>query len=249
MKFKIVALLKDFILFTRIPSLFSFIYRPLKFVVNAIGLSRWINKHNADLSFNDFFRGKRVYTQRQALHQYVIDKEGLNKDKIDYLEFGVFGGTSFKWWLKNQNHLESKFFGFDTFEGLPEDWFLFKKGDMSMSQPELDDDRGQFIKGLFQETLGDFLRKNYSLENRKSAARKVIHMDADLFSSTLFVLTSLAPYLNDGDIIFFDEFSVPNHEFAAWETFVASYYVDYEVLGAVNNYYQIAIKYKGIKVN
>ena len=69
-------------------------------------------------------------------------------------------------------------------------------------------------------------------------------MDADLYSSTLYVLTSIARYLKPGDIIFFDEFNVPNHEFAAFNQFVSSYYIKYELLGAVNNYYQIAIKIK-----
>lgn len=69
-------------------------------------------------------------------------------------------------------------------------------------------------------------------------------MDADLFSSTLYVLTSLAPFLKSGDIIIFDEFNVPNHEFLAFEAFINSYYFEYEVLGAVNNYYNLAVKIK-----
>jgi hypothetical protein len=40
----------------------------------------------------------------------------------------------------------------------------------------------------------------------------------------------------------FDEFNVPNHEFFAFDIFVKSYYIKYEVLGGVNNYYQTAIK-------
>ena len=31
-------------------------------------------------------------------------------------------------------------------------------------------------------------------------------MDADLYSATLFTLTSFAPFLKKGDIILFDEF-------------------------------------------
>jgi O-methyltransferase len=52
----------------------------------------------------------------------------------------------------------------------------------------------------------------------------------------------MAPYLREGDIILFDEFNIPNHEFAAWNDFIRSYYIKYEVIGAVNNFYQIAIK-------
>ena len=70
----------------------------------------------------------------------------------------------------------------------------------------------------------------------------VIHIDADLFSSTLFVLNTLNPYLKKGDILFFDEFNVPVHEFKAFKLWVESYYINYTVLGEVNNYYQTAIR-------
>jgi hypothetical protein len=33
-------------------------------------------------------------------------------------------------------------------------------------------------------------------------------------------------------------------EFKAWEDFVSAFYVEYEVLGAVNNYFQLALKLK-----
>jgi hypothetical protein len=67
-------------------------------------------------------------------------------------------------------------------------------------------------------------------------------MDADLYSSTLFVLTTLSPYLKKGDIILFDEFNVPLHEYKALKDWSESFYINYSVLGEVNNFYQIAIK-------
>jgi hypothetical protein len=74
------------------------------------------------------------------------------------------------------------------------------------------------------------------------ANRNIIHFDADLFSSTLYGLTQLHPYLKPGDILMFDEFNVPAHEFRAFTAYVDSHYVKYEVLAAVNNYFQIAVK-------
>ncbi|MDR2886523.1 MAG: hypothetical protein LBV26_00725 [Bacteroidales bacterium] len=50
----------------------------------------------------------------------------------------------------------------------------------------------------------------------------------------------MAPHLNAGDILFFDEFNVPNHEFLAFKIFTESYYVKTKLIGAVNNYYQTA---------
>jgi hypothetical protein len=103
------------------------------------------------------------------------------------------------------------------------------------------DPRGTFIKGLFQNTVYKFLA-DYGRNTDHQAFTRVLHMDADLYSSTLFALTSMAPLLREGDIILFDEFNIPNHEFAAWNDFTRSYYIQYEVMGAVNNYYQVAIK-------
>jgi len=67
-------------------------------------------------------------------------------------------------------------------------------------------------------------------------------MDADLYSATLYVLTSIAPLLKKDDIIFFDEFAVPTHEFKAYLDFVQSYYINLELIAAANNYYFAAFK-------
>ena len=69
-------------------------------------------------------------------------------------------------------------------------------------------------------------------------------MDADLFTATLYTLTSLAPFLKKGDIILFDEFSVPTHEFMAYKHFIDSFYLELEPIGVINNYYFIAFKVK-----
>ena len=46
------------------------------------------------------------------------------------------------------------------------------------------------------------------------------------------------------DILFFDEFNVPNHEFYALKLFTDAFYVKTELIGAVNNYYQVALLIK-----
>jgi hypothetical protein len=112
---------------------------------------------------------------------------------------------------------------------------------MSYDVPTLEDQRARFLKGIFQDSLPPFLEE-YRQTQLHPRATRVLHMDADLYSSTLFALTAMAPYLRNGDIIMFDEFNVPNHEFAAWNEFVKCYYIKYEVLGAVNNFYQTCFK-------
>ena len=52
----------------------------------------------------------------------------------------------------------------------------------------------------------------------------------------------LSPYFKKGDIIFFDEFVVPTHEFKAYLEFVQSHYINLELIAAANNYYFVAFK-------
>jgi O-methyltransferase len=196
--------------------------------------SRWrasITKPELD----DFFNPNFGTGRRFELFDFIKNKYGLNCP-IDYLEFGVAYGRTFKWWAENNTNAESKFYGFDTFEGLPEDWNLFKKGDMSAGGklPDMDDNRAEFLVGLFQDTLPGFLR---TFKNDK---RKVIHIDADLYTSTLFVLTSMAHLLRKDDIIIFDEFGVPMHEFKAYMEFTKAFRIETEIIAAVNNYFQVA---------
>ncbi|MCX6150476.1 MAG: class I SAM-dependent methyltransferase [Ignavibacteriales bacterium] len=204
-------------------------------------LSKWINDAPKP-SYNDFYCKKVDYGKRMLMHKYILEKEELEND-IDYLEFGVASGVSFKWWVENNKNTKSKFYGFDTFTGLPEDFGVFKKNDYSQNGkfPPINDERVEFWSGMFQKSLPKFLNK-FSW-NRKV----VIHMDADLYSSTLYVLTSVARYLKEGDIIIFDEFGVPTHEFRAFVDFFSAYPMKYELLAATNNYLQIAIKIIEVK--
>ena len=208
----------------------------LTFAANMGALSAWIAK-NRKTGFSDFYTPKFDYSRRYILYLHLIETEKLNSN-IDYIEFGVAKGDSIKWWVGNINDPQARFYGFDTFTGLPEDWGSFKKGDMSNNNkpPDLKDARCSFFQGLFQQTLPGFL-SSYS-----PAARRIIHLDADLYTSTLYALTSISPILKKGDIIIFDEFNVPMHEFKAFTEWTKSYYIKYEVLGAVNNFYQVAIK-------
>lgn len=198
-------------------------------------LSKWVSEQNK-IIFNDF-PCKWDYTKRFTLYEYVIEKEKLDDD-INYLEFGVADGHSFNWWMTQNTQAGSRFYGFDTFTGLPEDFGPYKKGTFGNANniPSIKDRRGRFFQGLFQQTLPGFLK---TFDNTK---KNVIMLDADLYTATLFTLTSLAPYLKKDDIILFDEFVVPTHEFMAYQHFINSYYFDLELIGAANNYYFVAFK-------
>jgi len=209
--------------------------KPLFTLAYLSKLSKWVTQTSKP-AYNDFYSNHHDYNKRYDLYKNILLSEKLYS--IYYLEFGVAQGKSFKWWVNNIQGADSKFVGFDTFSGLPEDWGYFKKGDMSANDsfPEISDERCRFVKGIFQETLPPFLK------DFRTDLRKVIHMDADIYTSTLFALTMMGPYLNRGDILIFDEFNVPLHEFKAFTEFLSSYYVKVELICAVNNYYQVAFK-------
>lgn len=200
--------------------------------------SQWAQK-NRQIGYNDF-PSKWDYNKRYNLYKWVIDHENISGTPINYMEFGVAQGFSFRWFLEQNSHSDSRFYGFDTFTGLPEDWGPYKKGmfNNSSEPPQIDDPRGKFYQGLFQQTVPGFLKE---LNNER---RNVLMMDADLYSATLYALTSMAPFLKKGDLIFFDEFAVPTHEFKAFQDFVQSYYIDLELIAAANNYYFSVFKVK-----
>jgi O-methyltransferase len=209
------------------------------FLLNLVYLSK-MSKWRASTpssKFNDFYTGTWDYTKRYKIYEYLINEEKMS-GPIRYMEFGVAEGKSFRWWLEHNTHPDSRFDGFDTFTGLPENWNVFKTGSFSAGgkAPEVNDARAQFHKGLFQDTLPAFLK---SIQDDH---RRIFHMDADLYTATLYVLTHAAPYMRKGDIILFDEFAVPRHEFLAFSEFVASYYIKLELIAAQNNFYFVAFR-------
>ena len=240
MHFKLYLIRKVKALFSKFK--LHYIFKPFEgFLLNLAylsKLSRWISETPKG-KFNDFYNKKVNYEDRFKLHEFVMNEE-VKEQAIDYIEFGVASGIAFKWWVEKNKNPNSRFFGFDVFTGLPEDFGVMKKHhyDTQGITPQIEDRRVTFIKGLFQDSLPGFL------ENYRSNQRKVIHMDADLYSSTLFVLTRQLPLLKKDDIIIFDEFGVPTHEFRAFSDIIHSYNLKFELLAAINNYLQIAIKLK-----
>ncbi len=237
MKFAIIRFLKSTFIRLKLHVLYSPFTGVWMQMAWMTKLSKWADE-NKKIPFNDF-PSKWNYDKRYDLYKYIIEKEVLDLS-INYLEFGVADGHSFNWWMTANTHPSSRFYGFDTFTGLPENFGPYKKGTFNTGNniPVIKDDRGKFYQGLFQQTLPDFLK---TFDNCK---KTVVMLDADLYTATLFVLTSLAPFLKKDDIIFFDEFVVPTHEFKAYKDFISSHYFNLELIGAANNYYFVAFKVK-----
>lgn len=152
------------------------------------------------------------------------------------LEFGVAGGDSIR--LLAACLPGRSIHGFDSFEGLPEDWpgRHEAKGHYAQSGLPAVPAGVTLHKGWFDATLPPYLAGT-------GEQVALLHMDADLYSSTRTVLNMLADRLRPGSVIVFDEYF--NHvgwrdnEFRAFHEFVAEKRVGYRYLGW--SYQQAAI--------
>lgn len=146
-----------------------------------------------------------------------------------YLEFGVAGGKSMRAMAERFTHAKSRFFGFDSFEGIPEGWTHHPRASFSMKgkAPVFTDKRIQPVQGWFQDSVPGFLK---ALET-KPEVPVLVHYDADLYSSTLFLLCTLWPHFPDYYFLF-DEFM--SEEIIALDDFAAAFPVDIEFLCQTN---------------
>jgi hypothetical protein len=168
----------------------------------------------------------KAYEKRELVWDDVLVNRVGRATQILLLEFGVYKGDSISAFARMNDNLASRFVGFDTFTGLPEDWVPgCPKGYFSTdgSAPVITDDRISFVKGLFSDTLVDFIAQTPAM--RDPAITKVIHLDADLYSSTLFVLAQLWRDVPNCFFIF-DEFT--GYEALAFRDFVRSHGVEVE---------------------
>lgn len=127
-----------------------------------------------------------------------------NYELIDghILEFGVFDANSINKMaaLWPDRHL----YGFDSFEGLPEDWDLGSKVYKKMGKWHLKGnlpnvaDNITLVKGFFDDTLPAWWEKNRGQIG-------LLHVDCDLYSSTKTVLSTLNDGIVPGTIIRFDD--------------------------------------------
>lgn len=137
------------------------------------------------------------FKTRLALHRAML-REVRHPDGL-HLEFGVYKGDSI-------NHFAelapgATWYGFDSFEGLPEAWTLGAKAGAFSIGGHLPPVRGnvRLTKGFFEDTLPDFVAQH------PGAKIALLHIDCDLYSSTVTILKNVAPMLVPGSIIIFDE--------------------------------------------
>lgn len=161
------------------------------------------------------FEAGSTFTTREELFD-LVGREVANRDVL-YLEFGVYQGASMRYWSKMLSHPASELHGFDSFEGLPEAWTEMEgSGHFSTNgaMPTVEDRRVKFFKGWFHQTLPVYQVPKHEV--------LVLNFDADLYSSTKYVLDHMSEYIVPGTYLYFDEFSDLQHEFRAFMEFCSS---------------------------
>ncbi len=152
------------------------------------------------------------------------------------LEFGVYNGRTLTVIAAARG--DKQVFGFDSFQGLPEDWRSNMPAGTFKTVQSPDVPGAEMIGGWFEDTLPDFLESH-------PAPVAFLHLDADLYSSTCTVLEHVGPRLRAGSVIVFDEyFNYPTweqHEHRAWQEFVMKSGIEFRYVAYTCNHEQVAV--------
>ncbi len=180
-------------------------------------------------------RGRPRFGGRDDLLRFAVTQVTI---KGLYLEFGVASGRTVN--LLAEHCGGARIFGFDSFKGLPEDWTEgVKRGMFAVDGLPTVHRNVELIIGLFENSLDPFLAKY-------PGDVAFIHVDCDLYSSTKTVFDCLQERIVPGTVIVFDEyFNYPEwrgHEYLAFQEFIARYKIEYEYIGLVPSYEQVAVR-------
>ena len=185
--------------------------------VNYLEVGRWMRAHGYDTT-------RRVERREQLFD--IVAVQVAQRDVL-YMEFGVFKGATTRYWSKLLRNPSSKLHGFDSFEGLPENWLPQRpKGHFSLQgqAPQIDDPRVRFFPGWFEQTLLGYIFPAHDI--------LVLNFDADLYASTIFVLNTVERQIGPGTYIYFDEFNHRSHELRAFSEFTERTGMKWSLLGA-----------------
>jgi hypothetical protein len=217
------------IILTKIGALLSKgFFHQLNGVFNYLFIGWWFKDRGFKVPF--------TAEDRPELYKHVVSQA---QEPLTYLEFGVFKGASMRIWSSELKHENTRLFGFDSFEGLPETWRSAADLDtfnVKGATPDIEDSRLEFVKGWFDQSLPEFLKSNQPTGNL------VVHFDADLYSSTKVIIEHLGQFFVPGTLFVFDELFDRDHELKALEELLESGKVEVECIGATKGLTQAAFR-------
>lgn len=129
--------------------------------------------------------------------------------------------------------------GFDSFEGLPEQWRPeYPKGALKVRPPD-PVPNATIVAGWFDDTLPTF-------DFAALEPIGLIHFDADLYSSTATALKHVGPHITSGTICVFDEYhgypQAELHEQRAWWDHVVRHHLEWDVIGHAEQTWAIRVR-------
>jgi len=173
------------------------------------------------------------FEKHPKLVQYVV---GEASEPGLYLEFGVGRGNSIRW-IGAQ--ADRPVYGFDSFDGIPEYWNGNPVGAFAQSKLPKVPDNVKFLVGLFDVTIPGFLDEHPDPVS-------FLHVDYDLYSSTVTIFAAFGSRLPPGAIVLFDEYyNFPRrqeHEYKAFQEFVKSAGIEYEYIAYSVTGQQVAVR-------
>jgi hypothetical protein len=160
-------------------------------------LHRAAHQDAATYAYTHFLEAAYFQSKRD-MYDFVLPR--IKQKSGMCLEFGVYKAATLNYFAKKLSN--RPWHGFDSFEGLPEVWGGGEKGQGAFSLggklPAVASNV-QLHKGWFDQTLPPFLAGN----NQEVA---FLHLDADLYSSTITVLQLTNERLVPGSLLLFDEY-------------------------------------------
>ncbi len=190
--------------------MFMLVFRFVYWIVKGTSIDSLINENSTKENyeyFKEFFKTTVLFRRAWDIRKYAIQSAIANDEKKElfYLELGVWKGSSSNFFSR----YVKKFYAFDSFEGLREDWvgYFMEKGHFNLNKkiPKLNSNVEPVV-GFVQDTLDDFLKKHNPKIN-------FVHLDMDTYPSTKYALERLKPFLNKDAVIIFDEL----YNYAGWE--------------------------------
>lgn len=141
----------------------------------------------------------------------------INPEFRIILEFGVWKGDSLRL-IRELMHPRFHVCGFDSFQGLPEDWenTPCKKGHFSTKGEIPTIEHVTFYEGWFEDTIPKYIidiEKNSEIKDKTIG---LLHIDCDLYSSTKTIFEYLHPYIKRGTIIVFDDWFYHGEEISLY---------------------------------
>jgi hypothetical protein len=164
------------------------------------------------------------------------------------LEFGTATGRTlnqFAHWMSNHTIV-----GFDSWQGLPEQFNDLPVGHFAQPLPQVLPNC-KLVQGWFgsrplqdQSSIPENTANLYAQDNLAPLA--LLHLDADLYSSTKTVLDAFANHIKPGTVILFNEYwnhpTWQKHEYRAWQQHVKTHSIRYEYIGYASNHQEVAVR-------